>query len=78
MENPAEPPFIAMVIAGLTKLPDLLANELPLSETKDPVTLKEVPARGFSIIGSIAIVTGDLTVIVERIETDGLRSDDPL
>ena len=74
----ADSPSIKKIRVGFSGFPFVSDKPVPLLEVSEPVTLKGSPGRGLAWIGSINMLTGDLTVIVFRIWTAGLRSPEPL
>ena len=74
----ADSPSIEKIRVGFSGFPLVSDKPVPLLEVREPVTLKGSPGRGLAWIGSINMLTGDLTVIVFRIWTVGLRSPEPL
>ena len=76
--NVLDSPSIENVNVGFKGFPETSDRPEPLLDVREPVTLKNSPGSGFAVIGSIAMVAEDLTVIVFRICTACWRSADPL
>ncbi len=76
--NVSDCPSIEKVRVGFRGFPDRSVRELPLLETKFPVTLKKSPAIGFADIGLTVMLAEERTVIVFRMSMVGFKSLEPL
>jgi len=71
-------PSIENVKVGKSVLPLRSIIPLPLLDVSMPLTVKDSPAAGLAIIGSMVKFVGDLTVMVVIIEVIECSVEEPL